>query len=82
MKTSRDLVVAAIAFCLALAAAGGFAGATACEFTKKEGCLEYWKSATAGALGAIGAGGTLLARIEGDRPSGGEGRVQGIDLDP
>lgn len=63
----RELVGATIALCLGLAAIGGFGGAAWVCKIKATDCLEAVKMASAGALGAAGFGGTLLAQIEGRR---------------
>jgi len=64
---SRDLITITVAFCLSLAAAGGFGGAIYVCRAQSADCLESWKAAGAGALAAAGLGGTLLAQLDGWR---------------
>ena len=61
---ARELITVTVAFCLGLAAVGGFAGAAHTCRVQPGNCLEAWKAAGVGALTAATTGGTLLAQLE------------------
>ena len=65
---SQYLISGTVAFCLLIAAAGGFGGAFYVCQVRAVDCLEGWKAAGAGALAAAGLGGTLLARLPSAKP--------------
>ena len=60
-------IVSALVGCVILAAIGGFGAPLLCA-TSDQGCAERWQQASAGALAAGGALGTLLAKLGGDQP--------------